>query len=81
MDINIKNFIKSLTSKNGMTLTQLAELLQEKTGKHYTLASLTSKMKIKSLSLYEAAIISEILGYKIKFCKKSSDGWEEIFFP
>ncbi len=81
MDINIKNFIKSLTSKNGMTLTKLAKLLEERTGKHYTLPSLTSKMKIKSLSLYEAYLIADILDYEIKFHKKSADGHEEISFP
>jgi len=70
MDINIRNLIKSLASMSGMTLTQLAKLMQERTGKHYTLPSLTSKLKIRSLSLYEAYVIADILGYEIDFKKK-----------
>ena len=70
MDKNIKNIIKSLVSLSGMTLTKLAELMTEKTGKKYTLASLSSKLKIKTLSLYEAYVIAEILGYNLEFNKK-----------
>lgn len=70
MDINIRNIIKSLVSMSGVTLTRLAELMSEKTGKKYTLASLSSKLKIKTLSLYEAYIIADILGYKLEFNPK-----------
>lgn len=68
--INIKNKIKSLLSLNGMTFTQLAKLMAERTGKKYTLPSLYSKMKIESLSLKEAYIIADILGYDIEFVQK-----------
>lgn len=70
MDKNIKRIIKSLLSYNGMTIKKLAEIMTERTGKHYTLASLSSKLKIQSLSLYEAYIIAEILGYELEFNKK-----------
>lgn len=71
MEKNIRRIIKSLLSYNGMTIKKLAQLMSEKTGKSYTLASLSSKLKIQSLSLYEAYIIAEILGYELKFDKKS----------
>lgn len=70
MESNIKNYIKSILSLNGMTLTNLAALMSEKTGKKYTLPSLYSKLKIETLSLKEAYIIAEILGYDIEFKKK-----------
>lgn len=70
MQINVKNMIKSYLSLNGMTLTRLAELMTIKTGKKYTLASLYSKLKIESLSLKEAFVIADILGYEIEFKKK-----------
>ena len=70
MDINIRNYMKSLLSLNGITLTEVAEKLTEKTGKQYTLDSLTGKLKRESFSLKEAFILADILGYEIKFIKK-----------
>lgn len=70
MDINIRNYIKSLLSLNGITLTEVADKLTEKTGKQYTLDSLTGKLKRESFSLKEAFILADILGYEIKFIKK-----------
>lgn len=70
MDINIHNLIKSYTSLNGISMTRLAQLMSEKTGKNYTLPSLLSKLKIESLSLKEAYIIADILGYNLEFIKR-----------
>lgn len=70
MEKNVKRIIHSLLSLNGVTITKLAELMTEKTGKKYTLASLSSKLKIKSLSLHEAYIIAEIFGYDLEFTPK-----------
>ncbi|CCY23669.1 unknown [Brachyspira sp. CAG:484] len=70
MEKNVKRIIHSLLSLNGVTITKLAELMTEKTGKKYTLASLSSKLKIKSLSLHEAYIIAEILDYDLEFTPK-----------
>lgn len=69
MEINIRNKIKSMLSLNGMTMTQLARVMSERSGKKYTLASLYSKLKIESLSLKEAYLIADILGYQIDFNK------------
>ena len=70
MNINIRNYIKSLLSLNGITLTEVADKLTKKTGKQYTLDSLTGKLKRESFSLKEAFILADILGYEIKFIKK-----------
>ncbi len=70
MGKNVKRIIHSLLSLNGVTLTKLAELMTEKTGKNYTLASLSSKLKIKSLRLEEAYVIADILGYDLEFIPK-----------
>lgn len=69
MEINIRNKIKSMLSLNGMTMTQLVKIMSERSGKKYTLASLYSKLKIESLSLKEAYLIADILGYQIDFNK------------
>lgn len=70
MDKDVKRIIHSLLSLNGVTLTKLAEIMTEKTGKKYTLASLSSKLKIGSLRLEEAYVIAEILGYNLEFISK-----------
>ena len=70
MDVNIRNYIKSLLSLNGITLTEVAEKFTERTGKLYTLDSLTGKLKRESFSLKEAFVLADILGYEIKFIKK-----------
>ncbi len=71
MDKNVRRIIHSLLSLNGLTLTKLAEIMTDKTGKKYTLASLSSKLKINSLRLEEAYIIAEILGYDLEFIPKN----------
>ncbi len=70
MEINIRNYIKSLLSLNGVTLSEIANKLSERTGKQYTLDSLTGKLKRESFSLKEAFILADILGYELKFIKK-----------
>ena len=70
METNIRNYIKSLLSLNGVTLSEIANKLNERTGKQYTLDSLTGKLKRESFSLKEAFILADILGYELKFIKK-----------
>lgn len=70
METNIRNYIKSLLSLNGVTLSEIANKLTERTGKQYTLDSLTGKLKRESFSLKEAFILADILGYELKFIKK-----------
>ncbi len=70
MDTNIRAFIKSLVTKESMTLTDMCKKLSERTGKNYTLDSLTSKLKRESFSLKEAYLLADILGYDIEFIKR-----------
>ncbi len=70
MEENIRALVKSLLSRNCMTLTELCDKLSEKTGKSYTLNSLIGKLKRETFSLKEAYLMAEILGYKIEFIKK-----------
>ena len=70
METNIRNYIKSLLSLNGVTLSEIANKLTERTGKQYTLDRLTGKLKRESFSLKEAFILADILGYELKFIKK-----------
>lgn len=65
-----KNYIKSLLKLNGMTIKKLAVHLTEKTGKEYTQGGLTAKINRDGISLKEAFIIAEILGYELEFIRK-----------
>lgn len=48
----------------------MAELMAAKSGKKYTPGSLSNKINRESLTLKEAYIFADILGYKIEFKKK-----------
>ena len=62
-----RNKIKSLIAYRCTTLTKLAQMMREKTGKPYTFKSLTGKLQRGTLSLDEAYIIAELLGYRLDF--------------
>lgn len=70
MRIEAREQIKLLTSTRGKNLTILAKDLSEKTGKHYTQASLSAKMIRGTLSYNEVLTICEILDYEIEFKSK-----------
>ncbi|MCM1339271.1 MAG: hypothetical protein NC191_06340 [Muribaculaceae bacterium] len=59
--------IKSLIALRCITITKLASMMGMKTGKIYTFKSLTGKLQRGTLSLDEAYIIADLLGYKLEF--------------
>lgn len=65
-----RNKIKSLIALRCLTITKLAQMMKEKTGKPYTFKSLTGKLQRGSLSLDEAYIIADLLNYKLEFIDK-----------
>lgn len=69
MNMNSKEQVKIMMVKEGLTAKQLAKLLVEKTGKHYTQQSVLHKISLSSFRFDEVKIISELLGYKIKIEK------------
>lgn len=66
----VKNYIKSLLQLNAITIKKLAQLMTEKTGRVYTQGSLNNKINRESITLKEANVMAEILGYEIEFKKK-----------
>ena len=65
-----RNKIKSLIALRCLTITTLAQMMQEKTGKLYTFKSLTGKLQRGTLSLDEAYLIADLLDYKLEFIEK-----------
>ena len=65
----VRERIKSLIAHENITIKQLAELMSKKTGKNYSLQSISHRMLRGTLSFNEVEIITEILGYEIKLEK------------
>lgn len=68
--MTIREDIKSLLAKESFTITKLAEELTEKTGKKYTVKSISQKLSRNTLRYEEFKLITEILGYKINIEKE-----------
>lgn len=63
--MNSKEQIKIMMVKENLTAKQLAQILVEKTGKHYTQQSILHKISLSSFRFDEVRTIAELLGYKI----------------
>lgn len=61
--MDIRNDIKYYMAREAITFKQLAELMTQKTGKKYTINSLSGKLIRESITLKETLQILEILGY------------------
>ena len=67
--MTVKEDIKSLLAKESCTITNMAEKLTRKTGKKYTVKTLSQKLTNGTLRYEEYKQIIEVLGYKISLVK------------
>ncbi len=67
--MDIRNDIKYYMAREAVTFKQLAAMMSEKTGKKYTINTLSGKLIRESITLKETLQILEILGYNIKIEK------------
>lgn len=67
--MDIRNELKYIMSKEAVTLTKMAELMSEKTGKKYTINTLSGKLLRKTITLNETCELLETIGYHIEFVK------------
>ncbi len=58
-------------AREAVTFKQLASLMSEKTGKKYTINSLSGKLIRESITLKETLQILDILGYHLDIKKNS----------
>lgn len=70
--MQIREKIKSILALKCVTITKLAELMTEKTGKKYTFQSISHKLRLNRLTLAEAYDIADILGYDIEFVERKN---------
>lgn len=62
--------VKTIIAAAGMSLTEVAEILEEKYRKPYSVQNLNNKIRNRTLRLSEAEDIAEIIGYEIQWKKK-----------
>lgn len=67
--MSVRTDIKTLLAENDTSMTELARLLSEKTGKYYSQSNISQKLMRKTLKYEEAKIIGELLGYELKFVR------------
>ena len=68
--MQIREKIKSLLALKCVTITKLAELMTEKTGEKYTFQRISHKLRLNRLTLAEAYISADILGYDLEFIER-----------
>jgi len=70
MENKVRKQIKFLLLEENYMLKELAEMLENKTGKKYAPDSFSHRISREKITYKEMLEIAEILGYEIKFIKK-----------
>ncbi|MBO5386173.1 hypothetical protein J6A64_07650 [bacterium] len=71
--MDVRNELKYILGKEAITLTQMAQLMTEKTGRKYSVNSLSGKLLRQSISLKETADLLDTIGYHIEFVKNKTN--------
>jgi hypothetical protein len=66
----VREDIKVLLAREAITLTELAEMLSEKTEKKFTVYGLSRKLLQSTMRYDEVKEIADCLGYEVDFKKK-----------
>ena len=69
--MSVSQDLKILLLKEKATITELAKLATEKSGKNYTVFGISQKLARNSMKYDEVKFLASILGYKIKFEKEN----------
>lgn len=69
--ISVSEDLKILLLKEKTTITELAKLTTEKSGKNYTVFGISQKLARNSMKYDEMKFLASTLGYKIKFEKEN----------
>ena len=67
--MSVSEDLKILLLKEKTTITELAKLATEKSGKNYTVFGISQKLARNSMKYDEIKFLASILGYNIKFEK------------
>lgn len=67
--MSVSEDLKILLLKEKMTITELAALASQKSGKSYTVFGISQKLARSSMKYDELKFLAEVLGYRINFEK------------
>ena len=68
--MNVKNEIKSIIVRSGMTMQQVVDLLSEEYGWSDSVSNLSAKLQRASIRYKEVLELADVLGYEIVWQKK-----------
>lgn len=68
--MNSRKFVKVLCANEALKYENIAEILAEKTGRHFTRSSLSDKLCKDTLRFTEAFILADALGYDLILTKR-----------
>lgn len=70
--MGIKEDIKSLIVKSGITMSEVVNLLNERYNKNDSVQNLSNKLTRGTLKYSEALEIADVIGYEIEWTKKTT---------
>lgn len=70
MKMNANIQIRVLLAQRALTISKLARMLEERTGKSCTRQNLSNKLRAGTIRYDEMLIIADILGFEISFDEK-----------
>lgn len=68
--MSVKEEVKLMLAREGMTMKKMAELMRERTGYPYNLKVISDKLARRTLKYEEFKTIIDILGYDIQYVRK-----------
>lgn len=67
--MSVRSDIKKILAESDVSVTHLAELMTEKTGKFYSQSNISQKLMRGTIKFEEAKLIGELLGYELKYIR------------
>lgn len=68
--MSIINELKKILLDVNVNLTELAQALEKRLGKPYSMQNLSNKLRKETITHREMFIIADILGYDLKFIRR-----------
>lgn len=69
--MSIVNELKKILLDVNVSMTELAQALEKRLNKPYSMQNLSNKLRNETISHREMLIIADILGYDLKFVRKN----------
>lgn len=71
--MNVRNEIKSMIVRSGMTMRQVVDMLSDEYGWSDSISNFSNKLSRGSLRYSEVIQIADVLGYEIVWKKRRDD--------